>query len=277
MGVRESDGLVAIVLPGANADVRDPPPELGHGTDGEDVHRPAGAQVVDGDVDRARHDAGLRLPHQGEHRGRLEERSDRPPVQGGERGVADETAVVDVGAKIGAGSRIWHWVHVSAGARIGRNVSLGQNVYVADGAVIGDGCRIQNNVSVFTGVILGKHVFCGPNVVFTNILNPRASINRREEFRETTVAEGVTLGANATILCGTRIGRHAFVGAGAVITEDVAAFALVMGVPGRKRGWVSAAGHRLALPDHGPAEACCPETGARYHLDRSGQLSRVAP
>jgi UDP-2-acetamido-3-amino-2,3-dideoxy-glucuronate N-acetyltransferase len=177
-----------------------------------------------------------------------------------------ESAIVDEGAEIGDGSRIWHFVHVSDGARIGRDVVLGQNVYVGGKAVIGDGCRVQNNVSIYDRVILEEQVFCGPSAVFTNVTNPRAAVQRKQEYRETRVERGASLGANCTIVCGVRIGRYAFVGAGAVVTADVKNFALVTGVPARQTGWMSRHGEKLDLPLEGEGEAACPATGERYRL-----------
>lgn len=187
-----------------------------------------------------------------------------------------ETAIVDDGARIGEGSRIWHFVHVCAGARIGRDVTLGQNVYVGGGAAIGDGCRIQNNVSVYDAVVLEEGVFCGPSAVFTNVDNPRAGIERKQEYLETRVRAGATLGANCTIVCGVTIGRHAFVGAGAVVTGDVGDHALVVGVPARRIGWMSRHGERLDLPLDGDGEAACPATGERYRLE-AGICRRLDP
>jgi UDP-2-acetamido-3-amino-2,3-dideoxy-glucuronate N-acetyltransferase len=178
-----------------------------------------------------------------------------------------ETAVVDEGAEIGERSRIWHFVHVSSGARIGLEVVLGQNVFVAGGAVIGDRCKIQNNVSIYDGVILEEEVFCGPSMVFTNVANPRAAIERKSEFRPTRVGRGATLGANCTIVCGSAIGSYAFVGAGAVVTHDVKDFALVTGVPARQVGWMSRNGERLDLPLNLDGEARCPATGERYVVE----------
>lgn len=178
------------------------------------------------------------------------------------------SAIVDEGAEIGAGSRVWHFVHVCGGARIGRGVSLGQNVFVGNRVVIGDDCKVQNNVSVYDNVTLEEGVFCGPSMVFTNVHNPRALVERKDEFRDTLVREGATLGANCTIVCGVTIGRFAFVGAGAVISRDVPDFALVVGVPGRQVGWMSRHGERLDLPLEGEGEAICPHTGDRYRLDR---------
>jgi UDP-2-acetamido-3-amino-2,3-dideoxy-glucuronate N-acetyltransferase len=177
------------------------------------------------------------------------------------------TAIVDEGAHIGEGSRVWHFVHVCAGARIGAGVSLGQNVFVGNRAVIGDRCKIQNNVSVYDNVTLEEGVFCGPSMVFTNVHNPRALVERKDEYRDTLVRRGATLGANCTIVCGVTIGEFAFVGAGSVVTRDVPAFALVAGVPARQHGWMSAYGERLPLPLAGAGTAECAHTGDRYVLD----------
>lgn len=177
------------------------------------------------------------------------------------------SAIVDPGAKIGDGSRVWHFCHVSAGARIGRNVSLGQNCFVAGRAVVGDGCKIQNNVSIYDGVTLEQDVFCGPSVVFTNVANPRAAISRRGEYRPTLVKTGATLGANCTILCGITIGRHAFIGAGAVVLAEVPDHALMVGVPARQVGWMSCYGEQIPLPLEGSGVARCPHTGDTYRLE----------
>ncbi|HEV2865193.1 MAG TPA: acyltransferase [Allosphingosinicella sp.] len=187
-----------------------------------------------------------------------------------------DSAIVDDGAVIGAGSRVWHFVHVCAGARVGRDVVLGQNVYVGGGAVIGDGCKVQNNVSVYDGVLLEEGVFVGPSAVFTNVRNPRAGVERKSEFRQTRVRAGATLGANCTIVCGVTIGRFAFVGAGAVVTRDVADHALVAGVPARQAGWMSRHGEPLDLPLDGAGEAACPATGERYVLE-SGTCRMLEP
>lgn len=184
------------------------------------------------------------------------------------------SAIVDAGAQLGEGTRVWHFVHVSAGARIGRGCSLGQGVYVGNDVAIGDNVKIQNNVSVYDAVTLEDDVFCGPSMVFTNVLNPRAAVVRKNEYRRTLVRRGATLGANCTIVCGTTIGRHAFVGAGAVVTHDVPDFALVAGVPARQVGWMSRHGERLALPLSGDGEAACPGTGERYVL-RDGVCSPI--
>ncbi|WP_116520451.1 acyltransferase [Achromobacter insuavis] len=176
------------------------------------------------------------------------------------------TAIVDEGATIGANTRIWHWVHVSAGAVIGAGCSLGQNVYVGNRVRIGDRVKIQNNVSVYDNVTLEDDVFCGPSMVFTNVYNPRAAIERKNEYRDTLIRQGATLGANCTIVCGVTVGRHAFVGAGAVVNKPVPDFALVVGVPARQIGWMSRHGEQLDLPLTGDAQAVCAATGERYVL-----------
>lgn len=180
---------------------------------------------------------------------------------------AHPTAVIDDNAHIGAETRIWHFSHVCSGARIGSGVSIGQNVFIAGQAIIGDRCKIQNNVSVYDRVELEDDVFCGPSMVFTNVYNPRARVERKSEYRPTLVKRGATLGANCTIVCGVTIGAHAFVGAGAVITTDVPDHALMVGVPARQIGWMSEYGERLPLPLHGLAQARCPHTGAIYFLN----------
>lgn len=177
-----------------------------------------------------------------------------------------QSAIVDAGAQIGEGSRVWHFVHVCAGARIGTGVSLGQNAFVGNKVVIGDRCKIQNNVSVYDDVTLEEGVFCGPSMVFTNVYNPRSLVERKDEYRPTLVKTGATLGANCTIVCGITIGEYAFVAAGAVVNRDVPAYALMAGVPARQIGWMSRHGERLDLPMHGDGEACCAATGALYRL-----------
>jgi UDP-2-acetamido-3-amino-2,3-dideoxy-glucuronate N-acetyltransferase len=176
------------------------------------------------------------------------------------------SASVDAGATIGDGTRIWHWVHVSAGARIGADCSLGQNVFVGNRVIIGSNVKIQNNVSVYDNVTLEDDVFCGPSVVFTNVYNPRSAISRKHEFRDTLVRRGATLGANCTVICGITIGEYAFVGAGAVVNRDVGAFALMVGVVARQIGWMSRFGCRLPLPLHGHGEARCVASGEAYVL-----------
>lgn len=186
------------------------------------------------------------------------------------------SAIVDEGAQIGDGSRVWHFTHVCSGARIGKGVSLGQNVFVGNKVTIGDYCKIQNNVSVYDNVHLEEGVFCGPSMVFTNVYNPRSLIERKSEFRDTLVKKGVTMGANCTIICGVTIGEYAFVGAGAVVNKDVPAYALMVGVPARQKGWMSEYGEQLALPLEGNAETACQHTGAIYRLNGQ-ELRRVAP
>jgi UDP-2-acetamido-3-amino-2,3-dideoxy-glucuronate N-acetyltransferase len=179
-----------------------------------------------------------------------------------------ETAIIDDGAEIGDGTRVWHWVHVSGGARIGRNCSLGQNVFVGNRVVIGDGVKIQNNVAVYDNVTIEDGVFCGPSMVFTNVINPRAEVERKHEYRDTLVKRGATLGANCTIVCGVTVGRYAFVGAGAVVSRDLPDYALAVGVPARRVGWMGEHGEKLDLPPTSatPIETRCPATGARYRL-----------
>ena len=183
-----------------------------------------------------------------------------------------ETAIVDAGAQIGEGARIWHWAHICAGAKIGKGVSLGQNVFVGNKVTIGDGCKIQNNVSVYDNVILEEGVFCGPSMVFTNVYNPRSLIERKNEYRNTLVKKGATLGANCTIVCGVTIGEYAFVGAGAVVNNDVKPYALIVGVPAKQIGWMSEYGEQIYLPLGGQGQFSCPHTGHQYEL--SGSLLR---
>ena len=180
-----------------------------------------------------------------------------------------ETAIVDEGAQIGSGSRVWQWVHVCGGAKIGSGVSLGQNVFVGNKVIIGDKCKIQNNVSVYDNVYLEEGVFCGPSMVFTNVYNPRSLIERKDEYRDTFVKKGATLGANCTIVCGTTIGAFAFVGAGAVVNKDVPPYALMVGVPARQIGWMSEYGEKLDLPLTGNAQTTCEYTGQKYQLKDS--------
>lgn len=178
-----------------------------------------------------------------------------------------ESAIVDEGAQIGPNSRVWHWTHVCSGAQIGEGVSLGQNVFVGNKVIIGDYCKIQNNVSVYDNVHLEEGVFCGPSMVFTNVYNPRSLIERKDQYKDTLVKKGATLGANCTIVCGVTIGAYSFVGAGTVVNKDVLPYALVVGVPSRQIGWMSEFGEQLNLPVEGNGETVCPNTGARYLLN----------
>lgn len=182
-----------------------------------------------------------------------------------------QTAIVDEPAEIGPGTKIWHFCHVSAGARLGAGCILGQNVFIAADVVIGSNVKIQNNVSVYTGVELEDDVFCGPSCVFTNVVNPRSQINRRHLYTRTLVRRGASIGANATIVCGATVGRYALIGAGAVVRGDVADYALMLGVPARRRGWVSRHGHRLTSPDS-EGVMICPESGWRYREVEPGML-----
>ena len=178
-----------------------------------------------------------------------------------------ETAIIDTGAQIGKGSRIWHWVHVCGGAKIGENVSLGQNVFVGNKVIIGNHCKVQNNVSIYDNVTLEAGVFCGPSMVFTNVYNPRSLVERKNEYLDTLVKKGATLGANCTIVCGVTIGQFAFIGAGSVITKDIKSYALMVGNPAKQIGWMSEYGERLDLPLHGEAKTTCPHTQTEYQLN----------
>lgn len=186
------------------------------------------------------------------------------------------SAIVDEGAQIGEGSRVWHFVHVCSGAKIGQGVSLGQNVFVGNKVVIGDRCKVQNNVSVYDNVTLEEGVFCGPSMVFTNVYNPRALIERKNEYRSTLVKKGATLGANSTVVCGVTIGEYAFVGAGAVVNKDVKPYALMVGVPARQIGWMSEFGEQIPLPLQGMGHFICPHTDHVYTLSQD-QLERQQP
>lgn len=177
-----------------------------------------------------------------------------------------ETAIVDEGARIGDGSRIWHWVHVCGGAQIGQGCSFGQNCFVGNRVVIGNNVKVQNNVSVYDDVTLEDDVFCGPSMVFTNVYNPRSAVSRKNEFRKTLVRRGVTIGANATVVCDILIEEHAFVAAGAVVNRDVSAFALMAGVPSKQLGWMSRYGEQIPLPLEGEGEYRCPYSGDLYRL-----------
>jgi UDP-2-acetamido-3-amino-2,3-dideoxy-glucuronate N-acetyltransferase len=180
--------------------------------------------------------------------------------------TAHDTAIVDQGAQIGEGTRVWHWVHICAGAKIGEHCSFGQNVFVGNDVVIGNNVKVQNNVSIYDAVTIEDDVFCGPSMVFTNVYNPRSAVTRKDEYRHTLVKKGVTIGANATIVCGVTIGQYAFIAAGAVINKDVKPHALMAGVPAKQIGWMSEYGQRLDLPISGNAKAVCPSTGAQYVL-----------
>jgi len=186
---------------------------------------------------------------------------------------AHATAIIDEGAQIGEGTRIWHWVHVSAGAKIGSQCSLGQNVYIGNRVIIGNNVKIQNNVSVYDNVFLEDNVFCGPSMVFTNVYNPRAEIIRKDEYKDTIVRQGATLGANCTVVCGVTVGQYAFIGAGAVINRDVADYALMVGVPARQIGWMSRFGERLNFERRdGLWMAICKKTGESYRKDSKNNV-----
>ncbi len=178
---------------------------------------------------------------------------------------AHPTAVIDEGAVIGAGVKIWHFSHLMSGCRIGEGCNIGQNVMIASGVVLGRNVKVQNNVSIYEGVTCEDDVFLGPSMVFTNVINPRSAVNRRGQYLSTRVGKGATIGANATIVCGHDIGSYAFIGAGAVVTRDVPAYALVVGNPARQTGWMSEYGHRLHFDEAGTA--VCPESGERYRVE----------
>lgn len=182
---------------------------------------------------------------------------------------AHETAIIDEGCHIGAGTRIWHFSHIMSGCTIGEHCNIGQNVVISPQVIIGNHVKIQNNVSVYTGVVCEDEVFLGPSCVFTNVLNPRSAIPRKDQYRKTLVRKGATIGANATIVCGHTIGEYALVGAGAVVTKDVPPYALVVGNPSKQIGWVSRYGHRLVFDDKGMAT--CPESGEKYKL-KDGEI-----
>ena len=186
---------------------------------------------------------------------------------------AHETAVVDEGCKIGNGTRIWHFSHIMTGCTIGENCNLGQNVVVSPDVVLGRNVKVQNNVSIYTGVICEDDVFLGPSMVFTNVINPRSHVLRKDQYQATRVRRGASIGANATIVCGNEIGEFAFIGAGAVVTRDVPAYALVIGNPGRHAGWMSEYGHRLHFDDKGIA--VCPESLEKYELTKDGNVIKL--
>jgi UDP-2-acetamido-3-amino-2,3-dideoxy-glucuronate N-acetyltransferase len=185
---------------------------------------------------------------------------------------AHETAVIDAGCTIGNASQIWHFTHVMSGCIIGNDCTLGQNVFVAAGVVLGNNVKVQNNVSIYTGVVCEDDVFLGPGMVFTNVVNPRSAVSRKHEFKKTIVRKGATIGANATIVCGNEIGSYAMIGAGAVVTKPVQAYALVVGNPGKQTGWVSEYGHTLQFD--GGNKATCPESSQQYMLD-NGAIKKI--
>jgi UDP-2-acetamido-3-amino-2,3-dideoxy-glucuronate N-acetyltransferase len=181
--------------------------------------------------------------------------------------TAHPSAVIDEGCQIGDGTRIWHFTHVMTGSTIGKNCNLGQNVVVSPGVVLGNNVKVQNNVSIYTGVTCEDDVFLGPSMVFTNVINPRSAVVRKDQYKPTIVRKGASIGANATIICGNEIGAYAFIGAGAVVTKPVAAYAMVLGNPARQTGWVSEWGHRLQFDKSGIAK--CAESGERYQLEKN--------
>ncbi len=190
----------------------------------------------------------------------------------GKEYFAHETAVIDDGCKIGKGTKIWHFCHIMSGSEIGENCNIGQNVVVSPGVRLGKNVKVQNNVSIYTGVICEDDVFLGPSMVFTNIINPRSAIIRKDSYVPTVVEKGASIGANSTIICGNRIGSYSFIGAGAVVTRDVQPYALVVGNPAKPTGWMSEFGHRLKFDEKGYAE--CPESGEKYRLEK-GRVSKI--
>jgi UDP-2-acetamido-3-amino-2,3-dideoxy-glucuronate N-acetyltransferase len=185
---------------------------------------------------------------------------------------AHETAVIDSGCTIGIGTRIWHFSHIMSGCEIGERCNIGQNVVISPGVKLGNNVKVQNNVSIYTGVTCEDDVFLGPSMVFTNIVNPRSAVIRRDQYVETVVEKGASIGANATIVCGNRIGAYAFIGAGAVVTKEVKPYALVIGNPARQTGWMSEFGHKLAFGAEGIA--VCPESGEKYRLE-NGSVTKI--
>lgn len=188
--------------------------------------------------------------------------------------IAHPTAVIDDGCTIGAGTRIWHFTHIMPSCVIGENCNIGQNVVISPDVVLGNNVKVQNNVSIYTGVICEDDVFLGPSMVFTNVINPRSAVGRKDQYLRTFVRKGATIGANATIVCGNEIGAFAFIGAGAVVTKPVAAYALVMGNPAKRTGWMSEFGHKLQFDAEGSAK--CPESGEQYRL-RDGAVKKIGP
>jgi len=188
--------------------------------------------------------------------------------------IAHPTAVIDDGCTIGAGTRIWHFTHIMPSCVIGENCNIGQNVVISPDVVLGNNVKVQNNVSIYTGVICEDDVFLGPSMVFTNVINPRSAVGRKDQYLRTFVRKGATIGANATIVCGNEIGAFAFIGAGAVVTKPVAAYALVMGNPAKRTGWMSEFGHKLQFDAEGSAK--CPESGEHYRL-RDGAVIKIGP
>ncbi len=180
---------------------------------------------------------------------------------------AHQSSFIDDGCEIGTGTKIWHFSHVMTGAKIGRGCNIGQNVVISPAVVIGDNVKIQNNVSIYTGVVLEDDVFCGPSMVFTNVVNPRSHVSRKDEYRQTLVRRGASLGANSTVVCGHTVGRYAFIGAGTVVTKDVPDYALIVGNPGRITGWMCQCGVKLAAGAHVPGLAACAVCGAQYRAD----------
>lgn len=184
---------------------------------------------------------------------------------------AHETAVIDAGCTIGEGTKIWHFSHIMPNCTIGERCNIGQNVVVSPDVILGNNVKIQNNVSLYTGVVCEDDVFLGPSMVFTNVMNPRSAVNRRDQYSKTVVRKGASIGANATIVCGNDIGEYAFIGAGSVVTKEVPAYALVVGNPARQIGWMSAFGHRLTFDENG--QAVCPESNEQYEL-RNGAVTK---
>ena len=188
------------------------------------------------------------------------------------KSLIHQSAIVDDGAEIGKNTKIWHWTHISSGAKIGCNCSLGQNVFLGNKTLVGNNVKIQNNVSIYDDVIIEDNVFCGPSVVFTNVINPRSEITRKSEYKKTLIKKGATLGANSTIICGIEIGQYAFIGAGALVNKDVKSFALVLGVPAIQRGWMSAYGERINIDLDGKNEWICTKTGDKYSLENENLI-----